>query len=135
MMANLAFAIGTIWSLATQDEPPESALPFDAAQRNFGAAARDGLAAALRWTDGREWKAAVLVQSLVPRARDGLAALGVDRALADAWMQTILARALTGRTGARWQLARLDFRGGDVAAMTLDYAARQAEGAPVHTWS
>jgi hypothetical protein len=71
---------------------------------------------------------------LLPRAREGLAALRVDAPLADGWLALIDARLSAGATGARWQLARLDALGGDLAALTLDYAQRQAEGAPLHLW-
>jgi len=43
-------------------------------------------------------------------------------------------RLASGLTGARWQLARLDALGGDLCALTLDYAHRQASGMPVHLW-
>ena len=49
-------------------------------------------------------------------------------------MDLIEARLAARATGARWQLARLAALGGDLAALTLDYAARQAEGEPVHRW-
>ena len=70
----------------------------------------------------------------MPRARAGLAVLGVDAALADQWMAVVEARLAARMTGARWQVARLDALGGDLAALTLEYSRRQAEGAPVHLW-
>jgi hypothetical protein len=135
MMANLAFSIGLVTTLASREMPPESALPFETAHRNFAAAARSGLRAKLTWIDGREWLAGELVRHLVDEARAGLAELQVDRGAADRWMQTILERAASERTGARWQLEQLESRRGSLAAMTLDYAARQAEGEPVHRWN
>ena len=134
MMANLAFSIGLIAALAAEPAPPERGLAFDDARRNFYDAARLGLEASLRWTDGRMLRADHLLGELVPRARDGLAALGVDAALADQWMALVEARLAARMTGARWQMARLDALGGDLAALTLDYTRRQAEGAPVHLW-
>ena len=134
MMANLAFSIGLIAALAAEPAPPERALAFDDARRNFYDAARLGLEASLRWTDGRMLRADHLLGELVPRARDGLAVLGVDAALADQWMAVVEARLAARMTGARWQTARLDALGGDLAALTLDYTRRQAEGAPVHLW-
>jgi hypothetical protein len=134
MMANLAFAIGLVTALAAESTAPESRLPFDAARRNFYEAARLGLDARLRWLDGEFFSATDLLAALVPRARAGLATLGVEPSLADDWMGLIDARLAARATGARWQLARLAALGGDLAALTLDYAARQAEGAPVHRW-
>ena len=134
MMANLAFAIGLVSSLAAEPAAPESRLPFEAARRNFYEAARLGLDARLRWLDGESFAATDLLGALAPRARAGLATLGVEPSLADGWMNLIDARLAARATGARWQLARLAVLGGDLAALTLDYAARQAEGAPVHCW-
>jgi hypothetical protein len=133
-MADLAFAVGLIAGLAALPDPPEAKLPFDAAQGAFYAAARDGLAASLPWPGDVPQPAARRVLGLLPLAAGGLAALGVAGAGASAWLATIEARAATGRTGAEWQLRALDDLHGDVAGLTLAYAARQAEGLPVHRW-
>ena len=134
MMANLAFSIGLVASLAGEPVAPESRLPFDDARRNFYDAARFGLDAPLRWTDGRVLAAGELLPELVGRARQGLAALGVATALAERWMRLIDARLAARATGARWQLAQLEALGGDLTALTLAYTRRQAVGEPVHLW-
>jgi gamma-glutamyl:cysteine ligase YbdK (ATP-grasp superfamily) len=134
MMANLAFSIGLVAALARESLPPEGRLHFTEARRNFYEAARLGLDATLRWIDGRELPARTLLPELVATARDGLAALEVEPTLADGWMALLEARLAAGASGARWQLDRLHQLGGDLAALTLDYARRQAEGAPVHLW-
>ena len=102
------------------------ALPFDIAQRNFYSAAREGLDASLQWIDGRVLPAHALLLELLPRAHRGLRRMGVDAALADGWTNLLEARLAARITGARWQLARLDALGGDLSAMTLDYAHHQA---------
>jgi gamma-glutamyl:cysteine ligase YbdK (ATP-grasp superfamily) len=134
MMANLAFAVGLIVHLAAQDTPPEQQLPFVQAQANFYAAARDGLAAELQWLPGPRQAAQTLLLSLIEPAADGLARLGVSTALADRWLDIIEARAASGRTGAAWQLDAFNRLGGDLGALTRELLARQADGAPVHTW-
>lgn len=134
MMANLAFGIGLIRAWAAADTPPESLLPFAQAEANFHAAARDGLAARLVAPDGHERSASAWLQQLLPLARQGLQQMQVDDALAEGWMQLVQQRLARGLTGARWQLERLDALNGDLAALTLDYAQRQAGGAPVHLW-
>jgi hypothetical protein len=134
MMANLAFSIGLVAALAAEPAPPEACLPFDEARRNFYEAARLGLDAPLRWTDGRVTPARELLAELAAQARLGLAALEVDPALADGWIGLIQARLAAGASGARWQIERLDELGGDLAALTLAYARRQAEGMPLHLW-
>jgi hypothetical protein len=134
MMANLAFTIGLVAAWSAEEEPPEARLPFDWARANFHAAARDGLQARLTGLDGRQRYAAQWLRQLLPTARQGLEQLQVDGKLADRWMQLLHERLTCGMTGARWQLARLDALGGDLAALTRDYAHHQAQGAPVHLW-
>jgi hypothetical protein len=134
MVANLALALGLAAWLAQLDEPPEQRLPFEAARANFYAAAQHGLQAPLQWLDGRVRPANELLLALQPQARQGLQWLQVDEDLIDGWLRCIQDRVLSGRTGAQWQLARLDALGGDLAALTLDCARWQAEGEPAHRW-
>jgi gamma-glutamyl:cysteine ligase YbdK (ATP-grasp superfamily) len=134
MMANLAFSIGLIAALAADESPPEARLPFDAARRNFHAAARDGLGAELSWLDGTTQRAEALLPSLLEPARHGLTLLGADAVLADRWLAVIELRLARRLTGAQWQLRELDRLGGDLGALTLRYAALQASGAPLHEW-
>ena len=134
MMANLAFGIGLVAAWAVEDEPPESRLPFEIAHANFHAAARDGLRSRLVGPDGQQRNTAQWLRHLLPLARHGLEQLQVNRRLADDWIQLLRERLASGLTGARWQLARLDSLGGDLAALTLDYARHQATGLPLHRW-
>jgi len=134
-MANLTVALGLMRALAGLTRPPESQLPFDLARANFYAAARDGLQARLHWPGIDEPRpAGELLLGLLPLAADGLRALEVPSNWADAQLALIEARVRSGCTGSAWQLARLQALGGDLQRLTLDYAARQAEGGPVHTW-
>jgi hypothetical protein len=134
-MANLAVALGVVAHWASRATPPESRLPFEVAAANLHAGARWGLGARLGWFDGREASASEAAQELLRDARLGLAALGVDPQAAAGWVGLVERRVQTHRTGARWQLARLQLRHGDLAAVTRDYAERQAGGEPVHGWS
>lgn len=134
MMANLAFGIGLVAAWSAEDEPAEARLPFAAARANFRAAARDGLRSRLTGLDGRPQSALRWLRQLLPVARQGLEQLQVDGALADAWLQLLHERLDSGLTGAVWQLSRLKVLGGDLAALTLDYARRQASGEPLHRW-
>jgi hypothetical protein len=134
MLANLAFSIGLVAAWTAEDEPAEARLPFETAHANFQAAARDGLQSRLTGLHGRARNASRWLRQLLPLARQGLEQLQVDGALADGWMQLLRQRLDSGLTGARWQLARLDALGGDLAALTLDYARHQAGGAPLHRW-
>jgi gamma-glutamyl:cysteine ligase YbdK (ATP-grasp superfamily) len=134
LMAQLAFAIGLVAAWAGDDAAPESRLPFAQARANFYAAARDGLDARLTDLEGRERPATAWLRELLPQARDGLARLQVDAALAGPWLELLRQRLSRGLTGARWQLQRLDALGGDLEALTLDCARLQASGAPLTDW-
>ena len=134
MMANLAFALGLIAHLAAADPPPEQRLPFEQAQANFYAAARDGMAAELVWLGGATESAQALLRRLIEPAADGLSRLGVARSLAERLLGVAQARAVSGRNGAVWQRSAFERLGGDVSKLTRELMARQADGAPVHTW-
>ncbi len=135
MMANLAFYYGLAAWLINATPAPEERLPFAAAKDNFYAAARFGLAAPMRWLDADAVVIGELVvDTLIDRARDGLATLGVDASLAQHWLDIVEARAESGQTGAVWQRRFIAANGPDFARLTRDYAARQADGQPVHTW-
>lgn len=135
MMANLAFYYGLAAELAHEDVPPEFRLPFDAVRDNFYAAARAGLDAVVAWTQGgaRDLRSLVL-DVLLPMAQSGLARLEVDAAHAARMLAIIERRTRSGQTGAAWQRRFVQRHGRDFARLTREYAARQREGAPVHTW-
>jgi len=135
MMANLAFYYGLAACLIDAPSPPEARLPFAEARDNLYAAARFGLAAEVRWFDGDAVRIGELVvDTLIDHARAGLATLGVDATLAREWLAIVEARAENGQTGAVWQRRFVTANGPDFAALTREYAARQAEDAPVHLW-
>jgi predicted mannosyl-3-phosphoglycerate phosphatase (HAD superfamily) len=121
-------------------------MTFGHARQNFYEAARSGLAARMLWPtdkgvspeeiDGRS-----LVLRLLPVAFAGLVDNGVDADEAEHCLSTIRERAVTGRTGARWQRASfeavLDATGDrDRAAVTMlqRYQELSEAGSPVHTW-
>lgn len=135
MLANLAFCYGLIAWLANADEPPELRLPFHAAHGNLQSAARFGLAAEIRWLDGDRVKVGeLIIESLLDHAAAGLKQLGVDDTIAVHALELIEDRVESGQTGAVWQRRWLTRHGSDMTALTSAYAARQADGAPVHHW-
>ena len=135
-IANAALYFGAIWDLIRDPEPPELRLPFRQARAGFYTCAREGLEGRIQWLDGQLHPARdILAQDLLPRARAGLADLGMDRAEIDHWLGILDARLELGRTGARWQRAWVDWHGSDMVALTAAYLERQREGRPVHEWS
>jgi gamma-glutamyl:cysteine ligase YbdK (ATP-grasp superfamily) len=134
-MAAAALFFGAVETLARRDRPPEADLAFADARHNFYAAARDGLDAELRRPGGgMAPAAAVLREEVLPAAREGLAALGVNAGDADALLGVIAGRLATGQNGAAWQRAFVAAHGRDFAALTEAYAERQRSGMPVHEW-
>lgn len=136
-IANAAFFYGMVSALAVGDTPFESRLGFAAAQDNFYAAAKSGLAAELQWpgADGSVVAQTLINEELLPLARRGLAWLGIPDAEAEAHLGIIAARARSGQNGATWQRRWVERHGRDFPALTLAYLERQATGAPVHGWT
>jgi gamma-glutamyl:cysteine ligase YbdK (ATP-grasp superfamily) len=144
MLANAAFVIGLSLWLADQDQSWTYALPFERADDGFHRAAQYGLAAELTWPAGRDrtrtLPAGRLVAELIPAARQGLVAAGVDSVEADSLLEVISDRAASGQTGAVWQRAVLAIleravdRRGALTGMLGRYLRHADTGQPVHTW-
>ncbi len=135
-IANAALYFGAVQSLLGEPTPPEHAIPFLTARRNFYAAARDGLKAKMRWLDGRDATLSQVVsEDLLPRAFRGLLELGLDREEVAFWLGVIAGRLRLGRTGAGWQRAYVERHGADMATLTAAYLERQQEGRPIHEWT
>ena len=104
-------------------------LPFIGAWNNFYEAARNGLKAQVSWLDGKKWPVQkLIVQELVPAARRGLESLQVDAADIDRWLQIVVERAESGRTGAQWQLDFFEACGRDRELLVKEYRVRQLAG-------
>lgn len=136
LVANTAFFLGLVTALAAQDDPPEALLGFEQARSNFYAAARFGFDARIVWLDGAEAPLRpLLAERLLPLARQGLDALGIDADERDLYLGVIGERLRSGRNGAAWQRAYVRARGADMHALAQAYHRRQSGGAPVHEWT
>lgn len=134
-IANAALFFGAVHALARQPEAPETRLTFDHACTNFYAAARDGLEAEATWLDGRRGRLReLLLQAILPLARQGLLALDIDARETAYYLDIIAARVAGGRNGAAWQRAFVARHGSDMAALTAAYRYWQQSGLPVHQW-
>ncbi|MCG6984158.1 MAG: glutamate--cysteine ligase [Thiocapsa sp.] len=135
MIAAAALYLGAVTDLAGQAEPPESRLPFLLARAAFYTCAREGVDAEIQWLDGGIHPVTrILEEDLLPRARRGLSALGVDGGEIDQWIGIIARRLRAGQTGARWQRAWVGRHGPDMAGLTAAYLSHQQTGRPVHEW-
>ncbi len=132
MIANAALYYGLVRHF---EEIDCTRLEFALARDNFYQAARLGLAAHVTWLDGRHHNLRqLLLRELLPAARRGLDALGIDRADRDRYLGVIEARVASRRTGAHWQRAALPRCGGDFTELTRRYHAGQCADRPVHEW-
>lgn len=134
-IANAAYFFGLARYYATQPEPLHRRLDFTQARENFYAAARDGLNATLRWTDGAPIAVRELLGGILLRhARAGLALMDLDAADIDLYLDVIAERVRRGQNGAVWQCRYVQRHGCDMRALTLAYRERQRGGTPVHEW-
>ncbi len=143
-VANAAFWFGLVSGLVDRFGDVRPRLHFDEVKSNFFRAAREGLGAELCWLDGSRMSATELIlDHLLPLARTGLDASGIDEADSARYLGIIRSRVKSGRNGARWQLDSLAAlrasnsrasRSECLAALVTAMRDRQASGAPVHTW-
>ncbi len=135
MIANAALFYGLLHRLGRTAPLPEHSLPFAQSRANFYNAARHGLQAEVIWLNGRLVELRqLLLQELLPLARQGLESLDINPADIDTYLGIIEARLSSGRTGAAWQRAYVARCGGDRQALTAAYLRWQRSGLPVHEW-
>jgi hypothetical protein len=142
MMANAALYFGLVRTLSEDDRPLWTQMPFTVAEDNFHAACRRGISAPVWWPRVGEIRATqLLLETMLPRAVDGLDLFGVDAGLRDKLLGIIEQRCLTGRNGASWQVAMVSElersglnRPAAMQGMLARYADYQRANQPVHTW-
>ena len=135
MLANSAIYFGLSRFLATLCDSPEAVFEFEQARSNFYAAARYGLHANLTWLDGSVIDArTLLLEEILPMARQGLEMLNIDAGDIDFYSGIIKARIQSGQTGATWQRAYRQKYNADNLHLVAAYLERQRSGTPVHEW-
>lgn len=141
-VANCAFWLGMMRAISDEIPDITTRMSFDAAKENFLSAARLGLQAQLEWLDGESRPARELIlEELLPRARQGLTALGIDEASGQRHLDVLEERVRSRRTGARWLLDSFNAMAnkGRTAAerlvhLTAAAVDNQRTGLPVHSW-
>jgi CBS domain-containing protein len=140
-VANAAFFTGLMLALPQTHGELATRMAFDDAKLNFFRAARHGLDAQFQWIDGQSHNAAVLIlDQLLPLARQGLRSAGVAGEDIDKYLGIIEERARTGQTGSRWMMkshAALRSSVANDAAqrrLTSEILSNQKQGQPVHRW-
>ncbi|MCP4503873.1 MAG: CBS domain-containing protein [Deltaproteobacteria bacterium] len=140
-VTNAAFFFGLMAYYAESDQDITRVFPFDDAKGNFFAAARHGLDAQFRWFDGRSTSADHLIlDNLLPIAREGLAEGGIDSSDVDRYLGIIEERVLARKTGSQWALGSLAGMAGQgtkearLRALVAQTIAAQKKKKPIHTW-
>jgi CBS domain-containing protein/gamma-glutamyl:cysteine ligase YbdK (ATP-grasp superfamily) len=141
-MANAAFWFGLISGVLERYGDIAERMNFDDARNNFLAAARHGIDSQLSW-DGSEPTPAdrLILEELLPLAREGLEAPGLETENIDLYLGVIEDRVRSRRTGARWQLSSVTEMPHDapmserLSALTAATVERQKSGEPVSTWA
>ncbi len=142
-IANAAFFFGLMCALSEEHTDIKQVMKFDDAKANFIAAARMGLKAKFNWIKGEEWPADELIlQRLLPQAREGLKSRNIDQGEIDRYLGVIEGRVRVGRTGAQWMLDSLDEMSRTTNAKPDERARAivktlqrvQWSGTPVHEW-
>lgn len=140
-IANCALWLGVMRGIDREYGDPAVSMDFEDARANFLAAARYGLKAGFNWFDGASTSAReLLLETLIPLARECLADEGLTAADIDTYMGIIEARVQSGQTGARWLVTSATglrgqgWRAERLAALVAATAARQDAGHPGHEW-
>lgn len=141
-IANAAFFTGLMSAVPQVYGEIASRMAFDDAKMNFFRAARHGLDAQLQWLDGQSHSApALILEHLLPIAREGLRKAHVAGEEIDKYLGIIEERAQNRQTGARWIQKSLtamdDLTSKDARQRKLTSAmlANQKKGQPIHRWS
>ncbi len=140
-VANAAFFFGMMSRLSHSISDIREHLSFSDVKANFLAAAREGLRAQQVWFDERQMTAQELILDvLLPLAREGLVAAGIDESDIDRYLGTVQKRVERRRTGARWQLESLETMAGQgnmherLRALTASMLEQQQSGKPIADW-
>jgi CBS domain-containing protein len=140
-VANSAFWLGLmLWSAESGIRFSEE-MEFETAKENFIAAARNGLKTQFTWFGGKTYPAdRLILDELIPRAREGLAGAGLAGEDSDRYLGVIHERVKSGRTGSKWLLASLTGMKNQgtaserLSALTRASISRLQTGEPVHNW-
>jgi len=116
-------------------------MTFDDAKMNFFRAARHGLDAQFQWLDGESHSAPTLILNhLLPLARQGLMNSGVATSDVDKYLDIIKARSESRQTGAMWIMKSLSAMDDSISKDTRQrklvaaMLANQKQSQPIHRW-
>ncbi len=139
-MANFAFWVGLMQNMPEELKGNWHNMDFEDAKENFYKACTTGIQSGMVWNGKIVATKQLVLDELVPMAREGLEKTGVDKDDIDRYLQVIRERAEVGQNGSRWMVK--SFRklkkefGRDEAMVKLTAAMHKQRltKKPVHTW-
>ena len=135
IVANIALFLGLAHGAVRTLGDFEQRLQFAKTRENFYLAARHGLDAKLHWLDGGHGAVrTLLLDQLLPMAREALNNLGIDGDDVGYYMDIVERRIRLRRTGTDWQRGFVRHHGKDISALASAYWKNQESGAPVCEW-
>lgn len=138
-LANFAFWVGLMVGRPAEYDNVASKMDFRDAKSNFVKAARTGKESVMNWMGKLMSVRDLIVNELVPMARQGLEKVNIDKADIERLMDIIEQRAI-GFTGAQWKVRRYrQFRktmkqDDALLALTKTIYETQQNDLPVHLW-
>lgn len=140
-MANAAFFFGMMAGMSAQYEDIRDHLTFADVKANFLGAARDGIRAQMNWFNDSHLPAKELIlEQLIPLAREGLQESGIDQDDIDRYLGILQDRVTMRRTGSRWALESLEKMGDNgtqdqrLRCIVSSMVEQQTTGKPISTW-
>jgi CBS domain-containing protein len=141
-IANAAFFFGMMAGMVEHYGDVREHFKFDEVKANFLAAARDGIRAQMNWVNDQHLTVKDLIlQQLLPMAREGLQATGIDSNDIDRYLGVLEDRVRERRTGARWALESLHDMGEEgtldqrLRCLVSSMVRQQVAGRPISQWS
>ena len=140
-VANAAFFVGLMMGMSNKYEDITKVLRFSDVANNFLNSTRIGLEAKFHWTDHKVITASKLIlEELLPIARDGLIQEGLDSQDIDRYLGVIEERTTSKQTGAKWAIKSITemdeniLSDEKVRSITAEMIANQKTDEPVHKW-
>ncbi|MBI1228267.1 MAG: CBS domain-containing protein [Bacteroidetes bacterium] len=140
-VANSAFWLGAMIGMQKRCSDVTTRLSWEDVRDNFMKAAQYGIDTKFNWFDDKKYTATdLIINELLPVAKEGLEEKGVDSTDIDRYLGIIHERAKAHMTGARWQLRAFTKLKESIttdeatAVMTACIVKNQEKEMPVHTW-
>ncbi len=139
--SNAAFWLGCMTGMGNLYEDVSKNLGFEDCRDNIAKGAQFGLDSKFNWLNDKKYAARdLIIQELLPLAREGLESRNIDSADIDRYLGIIEERTKAHMNGARWMLrgyTHLSKKVGNEEALTVLTAAiiqNQEKEEPVHNW-